>query len=99
MGTSALPPLATAKAVPPNGQVRTAPESRRVRRNRHVCFGPMVDIEIRPYQLSGFCLRCFGAIFRAGAAHIVLLGPVRIAQRTPESLPDLGCVLLQMFSD
>jgi hypothetical protein len=44
------------------------------------------------------CFRCFAAIFRAGAAHVVLLGPVRIAQRTPDSLPDLGCIL-QMFSD
>jgi hypothetical protein len=34
-----------------------------------------------------------GAIFRARAAHIVLLGPVRIAQRTSDSFPDLGCVL------
>ena len=62
-----------------------------------VRFGSLADIE-GPYQLSGFCVRCFGAIFRAGSAHIVLLGPVAIAQRTPDLFPDLGCVL-QMFSD
>ena len=43
-------------------------------------------------------VRCFGPIFRAEAAHVVLLGPVRIVQRTPDLFPDLGCVL-QMFSD
>ena len=59
---------------------------------------PKADIQDRPYQLSGFYGRCFGAIFRAGAAHVVLLGPVRIGQRTPDLFPDPGCVL-QMFSD
>ena len=63
----------------------------------NVRFGSLADIQ-GPYQLSGFCVRCFGAIFRAGSAHIVLLGPVGIAQRTPDSFPDPGCVL-QMFSD
>ena len=66
-------------------------------RGNHVRFGSLADIQ-GPYQLSGFCVRCFGAIFRAGSAHIVLLGPVGIAQRTPDSFPDPGCVL-QMFSD
>ena len=59
---------------------------------------PKADIQDKPYQLSGFYGRCFGAIFRAGAAHVVLLGPVRIVQRTPDFFPNLGCVL-QMSSD
>ena len=57
-----------------------------------------MSVKTEPYQLSGFYVRCFGAIFRAGAAHVVLLGPVRIVQRTPDLFPDLGWVL-QMFSD
>ena len=49
-------------------------------------------------QLSDFYVRCFGPIFWAGAAHVVLLGSVRIVQRKPDFFPDLGCVL-QGFSD
>ena len=65
-------------------------------------------IQVRPERPDGlrnvrilsaiWFLQMPGAIFRARAAHIVLLGPVRIAQRTPDcsQIWDAYCRLIMM---
>jgi hypothetical protein len=64
--------------------------------NAHSLFSlSRTQVVSRAPRLLGRHVRCLGTTFRTGAAHIMLLRPIGIAQRfrqrIPGTLPDPGC--------